>query len=119
LPPIKPTIKVPTSLIDRFRELSNPNTSRGIETLGYILGKYSQQHRAVTATVLLLPRQAGTREACWVVAIDPGDPGEEPWMTKQTELHEMEELKTIGWIHTHPSFTCFFSNVDSHSNALH
>jgi proteasome lid subunit RPN8/RPN11 len=54
-----------------------------------------------------------------VVAIDPGDPGEEPWMTKQTELHEMEELKTIGWIHTHPSFTCFFSNVDSHSNALH
>ena len=39
-------------------------------------------------------------------------------MGKQTELLAADvELKTIGWIHTHPAFTCFFSNVDSHTNA--
>ena len=61
----KHTIKVSSALIERFKEIALPNTRQGIETLGYILGKYLQKHKAVTATVLLVPRQRGTREACW------------------------------------------------------
>ena len=65
LPSAKPTIKVPTALIQRFKEIALPNTRLEIETLGYILGKYLEKYRAMTATVLVVPRQGGTREACW------------------------------------------------------
>ncbi len=58
-------IKVPTALIQRFKELAQPNTRREIETLGYIMGKYLEKYHALTATVLLVPRQGGTRESCW------------------------------------------------------
>ena len=71
----------------------------------------------MTATVLLVPRQGGSREACWDIQVD-ADGAVEAWLLKQTELQTADsELKTIGWIHTHPSFTCFFSNMDSHTNA--
>jgi proteasome lid subunit RPN8/RPN11 len=117
LPPHKPQIKVPRSLIERFKDIAQPNTSNGIETLGYIMGKYSERHRAVTATVLLVPRQGGSREACWDIPVD-ADGAVEAWLLKQTELQTADsELKAIGWIHTHPTYTYFFSNVDSHMNA--
>jgi hypothetical protein len=51
-------------MVHCFKRVSQPNTLRGIETLGFILGRYSQQYQAVVATVLLIPRQTGTPNSC-------------------------------------------------------
>jgi proteasome lid subunit RPN8/RPN11 len=104
-------------MVHCFKRVSQPNTLRGIEMLGFILGRYSQQFQAVVATVLLIPRQTGTPNSCQEISIDPAE-GDEPWVLRLAELQAAGEL-SIGWIHTHPTFTCFFSNVDSHTNALY
>jgi len=76
-------------MIERFKQLAHLNTVRRIETLGFIQGKFSAQHRAVTATALLLPRQTGTAGTCKEVSIDPAQ-GDEPWLLKLAELQERE-----------------------------
>jgi proteasome lid subunit RPN8/RPN11 len=80
------------------------------------MGKYLEKYQVMTATVLLIPRQEGTKDACWEVSRAANE-GDEPWVLKQVELSS--DLITMCWIHSHPSFTCFFSNVDNHATAVY
>lgn len=63
-------------------------------------------NNALFITCLVIPEQKGTSDTCEVendVAL--------------VEFYMAEELITIGWIHTHPTQSCFMSSHDLHTHA--
>ena len=54
---------------------------------------------------LLVPQQSGTSDTCATTNED------EVW-----EYCSSRSLCTFGWVHTHPSQTCFLSSVDLHTH---
>lgn len=86
-----------------FLELASTNTAANVETCGILLGKLSADEFVVER--LLIPNQTGTSDTCTTTDED------EIW--NYCEKHEM---MTLGWIHTHPSQSCFLSSVDLHTH---
>ena len=54
---------------------------------------------------LLVPQQSGTSDTCATTNED------EVW-----KYCSSRSLCTFGWVHTHPSQTCFLSSVDLHTH---
>lgn len=82
------------------------NTRRGIESCGVLGGEVSADSSAFTITKLILPKQKGEQNTVEV--------------TDDVELYMyMEEraLQPLGWIHTHPTQTCFLSSIDVHTQS--
>ncbi|KAM0753063.1 Mov34-domain-containing protein [Meredithblackwellia eburnea MCA 4105] len=97
-------VVLPGKLMGRFVELASENTERGIETCGLLMGTLS--HNTFTITNLLIPKQEGTPDTCTTTH-------EEEQFAYQDEL----DLMTLGWIHTHPTQSCFMSSLDLHTHA--
>lgn len=97
------TVNLPKSIVGIFLKLANTCTVRGVEFCGILTGKLS--HNVFTITALIIPKQTSTSDT---VTME----GEvELWA-----LQESRDLMTLGWIHTHPTQTCFMSSVDIHTH---
>ncbi|KAF9976521.1 hypothetical protein BGZ73_008357 [Actinomortierella ambigua] len=97
------TLIVPIRLLDRFLNLVRPNTVKNLETCGILAGTLSRNK--FTVTTLIIPKQTATSDTCST--------------TNEDELFEFQmerDLMTLGWIHTHPTQTCFMSSVDLHTH---
>ncbi|KZP20354.1 Mov34-domain-containing protein [Athelia psychrophila] len=95
---------LPRECLHRFLSIASINTSLNRETCGLLLGKDKGHKYAVTT--LLIPRQHSTSDTCTM--------DEEELVMQFTEERS---LITLGWIHTHPSQSCFMSSVDLHTHS--
>eukprot|EP00947_MAST-08B_sp_MAST-8B-sp1_P005935 g5935.t1 len=97
---------VPTGIVESFLRIAAPNSNRppnGVETCGILCGNASK--RGLTMTHLIIPKQQATSDT---VA-----------MTHEEDLFMVcmdKDLIILGWIHTHPSQSCFLSSVDLHTH---
>ena len=85
-----------------FLSYAAANTAASIETCAILAGRL--QHNRLTVTHCLIPTQTATASTCSTV-------DEMELLAVQTGL----ELLTLGWIHTHPSQSCFLSSIDLHT----
>ncbi|KAF7301034.1 MPN domain-containing protein [Mycena indigotica] len=103
------TVVLPQTIIPRFLSIASANTARNLETCGLLLGREvireNDKARYIVQT-LLIPKQHATSDTCTM--------DEEEAVLAFTESRD---LITLGWIHTHPSQSCFMSSVDLHTHA--
>merc|ERR1719410_729170 len=91
------------NLVSGFTAIAKQNTSRDIETCGVLTGKYLHDQDAYIVSHCIIPKQKGSANTVQTL--------------HEEELIGIQEDKgviTLGWIHTHPSQTCFLSSVDLH-----
>ncbi|WBW74073.1 AMSH/STAMBP protein-like protein, ubiquitin specific-protease [Schizosaccharomyces osmophilus] len=97
------TVYLPKSLKSKFLRVAELNTKKRLETCGILCGKLRQN--AFFITQLVIPAQEATTDTCGT--------------TDETALFDYQDkhdLLTLGWIHTHPTQTCFMSSVDLHTH---
>ena len=100
-PALRP-LHLPASLMSTFLSYAATNTTANIETCAILAGRL--QHNRLTVTHCLIPTQHATASTCSTV-------DEMELLAVQTKL----DLLTLGWIHTHPSQSCFLSSIDLHT----
>ncbi|KAJ7187543.1 Mov34-domain-containing protein [Mycena pura] len=100
------TVVFPQSAIQRFLSIASANTARNLETCGLLLGREIVRAGRYVVETLLIPKQHATSDTCTM--------DEEEAVLSFTEARG---LITLGWIHTHPSQSCFMSSVDLHTHA--
>ncbi|KAH3679211.1 hypothetical protein WICPIJ_008680 [Wickerhamomyces pijperi] len=93
---------IPLELKSQFLEIASSNTKRKLETCGILCGKLSLN--AFFVTTLLIPKQESTENTCQTV--------DEELMF---DYIDKNDLFVLGWIHTHPTQSCFLSSVDLHT----
>ncbi|KAK7446748.1 hypothetical protein VKT23_014444 [Stygiomarasmius scandens] len=98
------TVLLPRESLARFLTIAKVNMSRNRETCGLLLGR--AEGRKYVVTTLLILKQHSTSDTC---AMD-----EEELVLQFTEERG---LITLGWIHTHPTQSCFMSSVDLHTHS--
>ncbi|KAH7929023.1 Mov34-domain-containing protein [Leucogyrophana mollusca] len=98
------SVSLPRECLPRFLSIASLNTSRNRETCGLLLGK--DKGNKFVVTTLLIPKQHSTSDTCTM--------DEEELVMQFTEERS---LITLGWIHTHPSQSCFMSSVDLHTHS--
>ena len=100
-----PKITIPFDLASTFSTIAKSNTAKGVETCGILLG-FQQSSESFLITTLLIPNQTGTFDTCETI----GSAEERILSYALTN-----ELVCLGWIHTHPTQSCFLSSVDMHT----
>ncbi|KAI3720313.1 hypothetical protein L6452_21229 [Arctium lappa] len=95
-------VHISTQLLNGFLDVAKDNTSKDLETCG-VLGAFLKE-RTYYVTTLIIPKQDATSSSCQAV-------NEEEIFAIQNE----QSLVPVGWIHTHPSQSCFMSSVDLHT----
>ncbi|KDP27884.1 hypothetical protein JCGZ_18964 [Jatropha curcas] len=96
-------LHVPVNLMEDFLRLASANTQKNLETCGILAG--SLRNRVFHITTLIIPKQESTSDLCQTL--------------NEEEIFEVQDrlsLFPLGWIHTHPSQTCFMSSVDLHTH---
>ncbi|GAV87870.1 JAB domain-containing protein [Cephalotus follicularis] len=96
-------LHVPVNMMNDFLRLARANTEKNLETCGVLAG--SLKNRVFQITTLIVPKQESTSDSCQTL--------------NEEEIFEIQDrlsLFTLGWIHTHPSQTCFMSSVDLHTH---
>jgi len=99
-------VSLPRDCMNWFTSIASINSANNRETCGLLLGK--DEGGRYVVTTLLIPRQHSTSDTC-TCAID-----EEELVTQFTEGRS---LITLGWIHTHPTQSCFMSSMDLHKHS--
>ncbi|KFY16623.1 hypothetical protein V492_01208 [Pseudogymnoascus sp. VKM F-4246] len=97
------TLFLPTMLRDSFLSIARPNTQANLETCGILCGTLISN--ALFISRLVIPEQESTSDTCET--------------TNEGALFDYcdkEDLMVLGWIHTHPSQTCFMSSRDLHTH---
>ncbi|MCJ1229098.1 hypothetical protein MMC12_005763 [Toensbergia leucococca] len=97
------TIFLPPDLRHRFLSLALPNTRANLETCGILCGTLISN--ALFISKLVIPDQESTSDTCETV--------------NESSLFDFvdgEDLMVLGWIHTHPTQTCFMSSRDLHTH---
>lgn len=96
-------LHVPVKMMEEFLRLALENTQKNLETCGVLAG--SLKNRVFHITTLIIPKQESTSDSCQTL--------------NEEEIFEVQDglsLFSLGWIHTHPSQTCFMSSVDLHTH---
>ncbi|XWS14158.1 hypothetical protein CRYUN_Cryun36dG0099700 [Craigia yunnanensis] len=96
-------LHIPVRLMEEFLRLAQANTEKNLETCGFLAG--SLKNRVFHITTLLIPKQESTSDSCSTL--------------NEEEIFEVQDklsLFPLGWIHTHPTQTCFMSSVDLHTH---
>ncbi|XP_042516024.1 AMSH-like ubiquitin thioesterase 3 [Macadamia integrifolia] len=96
-------LHIPVKMMEDFLRLAQANTAKNLETCGVLAG--SLKNRVFHITTLIIPKQESTSDSCQTM-------NEEEIFDVQDKL----SLFPLGWIHTHPSQTCFMSSVDLHTH---
>lgn len=97
------TIFLPPNLRHRFLSLALPNTRANLETCGVLCGTLISN--ALFVSKLVIPEQESTSDTCETM--------------NESGLFDYvdgEDLMVLGWIHTHPTQTCFMSSRDLHTH---
>ena len=97
------TIFLPPELRHRFLSIALPNTRANLETCGILCGTLVSN--ALFISKLVIPDQESTSDTCETV--------------NESEIFDYvdgEDLMVLGWIHTHPTQTCFMSSRDLHTH---
>ncbi|KAF4717826.1 hypothetical protein FOZ63_029790, partial [Perkinsus olseni] len=103
----------PTDLVEKFLRVAEPNTSRNLETCAILLGTTNEpgatagSPSVIRITHLFVPQQSGTSDSC--EASEDSD-------VEVLDFALNNGLVCIGWIHTHPSQSCFLSSIDLHTS---
>ncbi|XP_020251277.1 AMSH-like ubiquitin thioesterase 2 isoform X1 [Asparagus officinalis] len=95
-------VHISARLMEEFMELASANTKENLETCG-ILGAFLK-NQTFYVTTLIIPKQESTSNSCQAI--------------NEEEIHAIQDgqsLFPVGWIHTHPSQTCFLSSIDLHT----
>ncbi|KAK2827789.1 hypothetical protein FQN49_007342, partial [Arthroderma sp. PD_2] len=98
------TIFISPDLRSQFLALASPNTLSNLETCGILAGTLISN--AFFISKLIIPEQESTPDTCEMVN-----------EAAIFEYCESEDLMVLGWIHTHPSQTCFMSSRDLHTQS--
>ncbi|KAL6186036.1 hypothetical protein ACLB2K_042158 [Fragaria x ananassa] len=94
---------IPIKMMEDFLRLARKNTEKNLETCGVLAG--SLKNKVFHITTLIIPKQESTSDSCQTL--------------NEEEIFEVQDrlsLFPLGWIHTHPSQTCFMSSVDLHTH---
>jgi STAM-binding protein len=86
-----------------FLRVASSNTTKNLETCGILCGTLISN--AFFISKLVIPEQEATSDTC--------DTVNESALFDYVDQHD---LMTLGWIHTHPSQTCFMSSRDLHTH---
>ena len=100
------TMRISRALVAQFLELARPESERGVEACALLLGR--EEAGELVVTELLFPPQSGTDVSCTAA-------GEE----RVVEHQLAKSLVTLGWVHTHPTQSCFLSSLDLHTQAAY
>lgn len=101
--PIRP-IFLPKQLRHRFLDIASENTRHGLEMCGILCG--TAVNNALFVRCLLIPEQKCTSDTC-----ETENEG------SMLDYCIEEDLLMLGWIHTHPTQTCFMSSRDMHTQS--
>lgn len=101
--PLRPVF-LPEGLRREFVQLAADKTRQGIEMCGLLCGTIV--NNALFVTCLLIPEQKGTPDTCETIN-----------ESSYFDFMDKEDLVQLGWIHTHPTQTCFMSSRDLHTHA--
>ncbi|RWR85352.1 AMSH-like protein ubiquitin thioesterase 1 [Cinnamomum micranthum f. kanehirae] len=96
-------LHISTQMMDSFMRLAKSNTDRNLETCGILSG--SLKKRTFYVTSLIIPKQESTSDFCQT--------------TNEEEIFDVQDKKSLfplGWIHTHPTQSCFMSSIDLHTH---
>ncbi|KAL3626577.1 hypothetical protein CASFOL_030126 [Castilleja foliolosa] len=96
-------LHIPMKIMDDFLRLARQNTSKNLETCGVLAG--SLRNRVFHITTLIIPKQESTSDSCQTL--------------NEEEIFDVQDKRSLfplGWIHTHPTQTCFMSSVDLHTH---
>ncbi|XP_020600099.1 AMSH-like ubiquitin thioesterase 1 [Phalaenopsis equestris] len=96
-------VHISVSMMESFLRVAKSNTDRHIETCGVIAGLLKNKKFFVTA--LIIPKQEGSTDSCQA--------------TNEEEIFDYQDknsLFPLGWIHTHPTQSCFMSAIDVHTH---
>ncbi|XP_071692143.1 AMSH-like ubiquitin thioesterase 3 [Rutidosis leptorrhynchoides] len=96
-------LHIPVKMMQDFLRLAQANTKRNLETCGVLAG--SLKNRNFQITTLIIPKQESTSDSCQTL-------NEEDIF----DVQDKRSLFPLGWIHTHPTQTCFMSSVDLHTH---
>ncbi|AOA63002.1 hypothetical protein PP7435_CHR2-0058 [Komagataella phaffii CBS 7435] len=96
------TVFISDRLQSEFLRLAEPNTIQKLETCGILCGKLVRN--AFFITHLVIPDQESTPNTC-------NTRNEE----KLFDTIDQLDLFVLGWIHTHPTQSCFLSSIDLHT----
>lgn len=95
---------IPSKLRQSFLDIAAKNTQAGLEMCGVLCG--TPVNNALFVRCLLIPDQKVTSDTC-----ETENEG------TMAEYCMNEDLMVLGWIHTHPTQTCFMSSRDLHTHA--
>lgn len=96
-------LHIPVKMMECFLRLAEMNTSRNLETCGVLAG--SLKNRTFFVSTLIIPKQEATSDSCQT--------------TDEEEIFNVQDKRSLfplGWIHTHPTQTCFMSSIDLHTH---
>ncbi|KFK26683.1 hypothetical protein AALP_AA8G279700 [Arabis alpina] len=96
-------LHISTTMMDTFMRLAKSNTKKDLETCGILAGILKNRKFYITA--LIIPKQEGTANSCQA--------------TNEEEIFEVQDKQSLfplGWIHTHPTQSCFMSSIDVHTH---
>jgi STAM-binding protein len=97
-------IQISIGLMDEFLRYATHNTMSNIETCAILAGTLAPNDATFYITSLIIPKQKGTSD--------------QVEMLNEEEIFEAQDSRSLyplGWIHTHPSQTCFLSSIDIHT----
>ena len=99
------TLFLPPTLRTTFLRVAHKNTLANLETCAFLAGTLISN--ALFVSKLIVPAQTSTSDTCE--------------MTNESQLFDYvdsePDLMILGWIHTHPTQTCFMSSRDLHTHA--
>ncbi|KAI0121784.1 hypothetical protein F4814DRAFT_457716 [Daldinia grandis] len=98
------SVFLPSQLRNRFLSIAAENTRRGLEMCGILCG--TAVKNALFVRCLLIPEQTSTSDTC-----------ETENENTMLEYCMDNDLIILGWIHTHPTQTCFMSSRDLHTQS--
>lgn len=96
-------LHISSKVMDHFMKVAKSNTDRNLETCGILAG--SLKNRKFYVTALIIPKQEATENSCQA--------------TNEEEIFEVQDKRSLfplGWIHTHPTQSCFMSSIDVHTH---
>lgn len=99
-------VQISIAMIQDFMHVAHQHTRRGIEFCGLLAGSLDARTGVFTVSTLVIPKQTGSSDQVTAE-------GEE----EVFEVQEKRALFPLGWIHTHPTQTCFLSSIDVHTQA--
>jgi STAM-binding protein len=101
------TIFLPPNLRTEFLKYAESNTRRNLETCGMLCGTVISN--AIFIQQVVIPEQENTSDTCEMI-------NESAFFDY---VDSQKDTMVLGWIHTHPTQTCFMSSRDLHTHCAY